>query len=492
MLEAYSVEQVRRAEAALMAELPEGGLMQRAVAGLAAECVRVLRGRRTGVYGARVVVVAGSGDNGGDALFAAAALARRGAAVTAVVLDEARVHGPALAALRAAGGRVVTADRWPGRLPGEEPDLVLDGVVGIGGRGALRPAAERVFELVEDCDPRPVVLAVDVPSGVDSDTGEVAGAAVRADVTVTFGVCKPGLFVSPGAGRVGECRFVDIGLESYVRGAPVLEALEAADVAELQPRPARESNKYRRGVVGVVAGSTRYPGAAVLSVGAALRSGVGAVRYLGPEDVAARVLDHYPEVLVSTGAPQDAGRVQAWVVGPGLGTDAEAVGQVEAVLAEDVPVLVDADALSALAQLSADRLARRTAATVLTPHAGEASRLLGGEWTAEAIESRRLAAVRVLAEKYGCTVLLKGSTTLVAEAGRAAVRVNLTGTPALATAGSGDVLSGLVGGLLAAGLNAFDAASAGAWRHGTAGVVAAGRTPDAVTAMDVLAALGRG
>ena len=491
MLEAYSVEQVRRAEAALIAELPAGGLMQRAVAGLASECVRVLRQRRARVYGARVVVVAGSGDNGGDALFAAAALARRGAAVTAVVLDEARVHRPALAALLAAGGRMMGAGEWAAPVPGEEPDLVLDGVVGIGGRGALRPAAERVFDLVEACDPRPVVLAVDVPSGVDSDTGEVAGAAVRADVTVTFGACKPGLFVSPGAGRVGECRFVDIGLAPYLGGSPVLEALEAADVTDLRPRPARETNKYRRGVIGVVAGSARYPGAAVLSIGAALRSGVGAVRYLGPPEVAARVLDRYPEVLVSSGAPKDAGRVQAWVLGPGLGTDAEAARQVDAVLAEEVPVLMDADALSALARLPADRLGKRGAPTILTPHAGEASRLLGGDWTADVIESRRLAAARALAGKYGCTALLKGSTTLIAERGRAAVRVNVTGTPALATAGSGDVLSGLVGGLLAVGLSAFDAASAGAWQHGMAGIVAAERTPDAVTAMDLVAALGR-
>ncbi|ACU69916.1 carbohydrate kinase, YjeF related protein [Catenulispora acidiphila DSM 44928] len=461
MLTAHSVDQVRHAEAALMARLPDGELMQRAVAGLTAQCVGLL-GR---VYGARVLVVAGSGDNGGDALYAAARLARRGAKVEAVLLDEARAHAGGLAALRAAGGRVSAAGEW--RFSGA--DLVLDGVVGIGGRGGLRPAAAAVFEQIEsvkktrqsthDKAPRtPLIVAVDLPSGIDADTGEVAGPAVHADVTVTFGTYKPGLLISPGAEHVGDLRFVDIGLAPHLEGAPVLEALEPADVEALLPTPSAESNKYRRGVVGIAAGSPRYPGAAVLATGAALRSGVGAVRFVGESEVSDGVLAHYPEVMVGEG------RVQAWVVGPGIGPDS--ADRVEKALTAEVPVLVDADGLAALAHR--DKPLDRPHPTLLTPHSGEAARLLGDPWSVEHIEAQRLAAVRELANRFGCTVLLKGSTTLIAAPETTTVRVNRTGTPTLATAGSGDVLSGLTGGLLATGLPPLDAASLAAHLHGEA------------------------
>lgn len=452
MLRAHSVNQVRHAEAALMARLPEGELMQRAVFGLTSECVRLL-GK---VYGARVLVVAGSGDNGGDALYAAAHLARRGAKVEAVLLDEARAHAGGLRALRAAGGWATAAGEW--RY--SEADLVLDGVVGIGGHGGLRPAAAAIFDQIEAAE-NALILAVDLPSGIDADTGEVRGLAVHADVTVTFGTYKPGLLISPAAEHVGDLRFVDIGLAPHLAGAPVLEALEPADIEALLPSASAESNKYRRGVVGVAAGSPRYPGAAVLATGAALRSGVGAVRFVGEREVSDGVLARHPEVMVGEG------RVQAWIVGPGIGPDS--ADRVETALAAEVPVLVDADGLTALAVLTArGKPLDRGHPTLLTPHSGEAARLLGDPWTAEGIEAQRLAAVRELADRFGCTVLLKGSTTLIADPGHTAVRVNRTGTPALATAGSGDVLSGLAGGLLAAGLNALDAAGLAAYLHGRA------------------------
>jgi len=449
MLRAHSVEQVRHAEAALMARLPEGELMQRAVSGLTSECVGLL-GK---VYGARVVVVAGSGDNGGDARYAAAHLARRGAKVEAVLLDEARAHAGGLSALRAAGGRATAAGEW--RYT--SADLVLDGVVGIGGHGGLRPAAAAIFERIEAAGDA-LVLAVDLPSGIEADTGEVTGPAVHADVTVTFGTYKAGLLISPAAEHVGDLRFVDIGLAPYLEGIPVLEALEPADVEALLPAASAESNKYRRGVVGVAAGSPRYPGAAVLATGAALRSGAGAVRFLGEREVSDGVLARHPEVMVGEG------RVQAWIVGPGIGPDS--AERVEAALATEVAVLVDADGLAALT--SRGKPLDREHPTLLTPHAGEAARLLGDPWTAERVEAQRLAAVRELADRFACTVLLKGSTTLVADPSHTAIRVNRTGTPALATAGSGDVLSGLAGGLLATGLHALDAASLGAYLHGRA------------------------
>uniref|UniRef100_UPI0031D435BF NAD(P)H-hydrate dehydratase n=1 Tax=Streptomyces hawaiiensis TaxID=67305 RepID=UPI0031D435BF len=467
MRTAYSVETVRNAERELMARLPEGALMQRAAAGLAAACADLL-GR---VYGSRVVLLVGSGDNGGDALYAGARLARRGAGVTAVLLAPERVHAAGLAALRRAGGRVAGAGQ--GEALVEDADLVLDGIVGIGGKGGLRPDAVPLAAAAGRS--RGAVVAVDLPSGVDADTGEVHGVAVRADLTVTFGTHKPGLLIDPAREYAGSVRLVDIGLE--LPAEPELEALQHEDVAELLPVPRAESDKYRRGVVGIAAGSARYPGAAVLAVSGALRGGAGAVRYVGPAGDA--VIARFPETLVSDQGPKHAGRVQAWVVGPGAGDDAATVAEV---LAADVPVLIDADGLRLA---DAEVVRGRRAPTLMTPHAGEAAALLGVD-RAE-VEGGRLAAVRELARRYGATVLLKGSTTLVADSGGGAVRVNPTGTGWLATAGSGDVLSGLGGSLLAAGLSAVDAGSVGAYLHGLAGRLAADGAP--VGAHDVAGAV---
>lgn len=445
--------------------------MQRAAAGLAAACADLI-GR---VYASRVVLLIGSGDNGGDALYAGARLARRGAAVAAVLLAPERAHPEGLAALLRAGGRVVGGGAGAGAAASagvgavEEAvlraDLVVDGIVGIGGTGGLRPDAAKLAACVEESG-APVV-AVDLPSGVDADTGEVRGAAIRADLTVTFGAHKPGLLIDPAREYAGSVRLVDIGLGEVLPAEPELEALQHVDVARLLPVPGAESDKYRRGVVGIAAGSARYPGAAVLAVSGALRGGAGAVRYVGPAGDA--VVSRFPETLVSDQGPAKAGRVQAWVVGPGAGDDAATVAEV---LEADVPVLVDADGLR-LAERDAVRA--RSAPTLMTPHAGEAAALLGV--AREEVEGARLASVRELASRYGATVLLKGSTTLVADSGGGAVRVNATGTPWLATAGSGDVLSGLAGSLLASGLSAPDAGSAAAYLHGLAGRFAADGAP---------------
>lgn len=467
MRTAYSVETVRAAERELMARLPEGALMQRAAAGLAAACADLL-GR---VYGSRVVLLVGSGDNGGDALYAGARLARRGAGVTAVLLAPDRTHPEGRAALLRAGGRTAAPDSAEPLL--RRADLVVDGIVGIGGKGGLRPDAARLADLADAS--RAAVVAVDLPSGVEADTGEVLGDAVRADLTVTFGTHKPGLLVDPARGYAGSVHLVDIGLDLPEQAD--LEALQHADVAARLPRPGAASDKYRRGVVGIAAGSARYPGAAVLAVSGALRGGAGAVRYVGP--AADAVIARFPETLVSGEGPAKAGRVQAWVVGPGIGDDATSVAEV---LAADVPVLVDADALRL-----ADRetVRARSAPTLLTPHAGEAAALLGV--AREAVEEARLASVRELAGLYGATVLLKGATTLVAGPVGGPVRVNATGTAWLATAGSGDVLSGLAGSLLASGLSALDAGSVAAYLHGLAGRFAADGAP--AGAHDVAAAV---
>ena len=362
MRTAYGVETVRAAERELMARLPEGALMQRAAAGLAVACGQLM-GR---VYGRRVVLLVGSGDNGGDALYAGARLARRGAGVTAVLLAPERTHAGGLAALRGAGGRAVSGS-GAAETAIRRADLVVDGIVGIGGRGGLRDDAVALVEVVREA--RVAVVAVDLPSGVDADSGEVRGVAVRADLTVTFGTHKPGLLIDPAREYAGTVRLVDIGLGEVLPESAELEALQHADVARLLPVPGVESDKYRRGVVGIAAGSARYPGAAVLAVAGALRGGAGAVRYVGPS--ADAVIARFPEVLVSDQGPHKAGRVQAWVVGPGAGDDAATVAEV---LEADVPVLIDADGLR-LAEREAVR--GRAAPTLMTPHAGEAAALLG-------------------------------------------------------------------------------------------------------------------
>jgi hydroxyethylthiazole kinase-like uncharacterized protein yjeF len=450
MRAAHTVEQIRTAEAALMAQLPAGTLMQRAATGLAIACAR----RLVGVYGAKVVLLVGSGNNGADALWAGARLARRGAAVTAVLAGEPVAD--ALAALRAAGGRVGDA----GAL--DDADLVVDGLVGIGGRGALRGAAADLAVEGEH------VVSVDVPSGVDADTGAVVGPAVRAGLTVTFGTAKPGLYVGAGRGHAGVVELVDIGLGPHLPAAE-LHLLDALDVAIRLPVREPGGDKYTSGVVGIAAGSTQYTGAAVLATGAALRAGAGMVRFAGVDHAAEMVRARWPEAVVTTVAPGDGagvvkvGRVQAWVVGPGLGTDRAAAAVVAAVLATEVPVLVDADALTLCAE-HPDWLRDRGAPTLLTPHDREFARF------GRPIGDDRIAAVRRLARELGVTVLLKGDATIVSDGVR--TFVNDTGSPVLAAAGTGDVLSGGCGALLAQGLDAVDAGSVGAHLHGVAGAVA--------------------
>ena len=439
MRHAHTVEQVRAAEEALMSTLPDGALMQRAAAGLAYAVVDLLGG----AYGRRVLLLVGGGDNGGDALYAGAMLARRGCGVEAVLLSE-HAHEAGLAALRAAGGRTVD-------LPTARPDVVVDGVVGIGGRPGLQPEAARMVRLLHGVP----VVAVDTPSGVDVDTGELDGDHVVADLTVTFGTHKVCHLVDPAAAACGAVHLVDIGLDLP---DPAVESLQPEDVAALLPHPAGESHKYTRGVVGVRAGSAEYPGAGLLSVAGAASGLAGMVRYVGDDAVAAMVREAHPEVV-------GAGRVQAWVVGSGSGDGAR--GTLEEALADDLPTVVDADALAHLARPV-------PVPAVLTPHAGELAAMLGVD--REEVEARPLHHARAAAESYGAVVLLKGRRTLVAHPdGR--VRSNPTGTPWLATAGAGDVLGGVVGALLAGGLAPYDAASVGAWLHGAAATIAAGDGP---------------
>jgi len=464
MIGLHTAEEVRAAEEPLLAAMPEGALMQRAAAGLAAVCGRLLGP----VYGRRVVLLVGSGNNGGDALFAGARLAGRGARVTAVLLDADRVHAAGLAALLRSGGRALAAGE-PGAAPLiARADLVLDGMLGIGGRGGLRrDAVELTWAAADGAG---ITVAVDVPSGIDASTGEVDGVAFPALHTVTFGAVKRGLVVGEGRGHAGQVHLVDIGLGPHLPAATAWQLTDADVAARLEP-PTAGDDKYSQGVVGVLAGSATYPGAAVLCTGAALRTRPGLVRYAG--GAADGVRAAWPEALVTEGGPGDAGRVQAWVVGPGGGTDDAARAVLAEVLATDLPVLVDADALTLLAR-EPDLVRRRSAPTVLTPHDREFERF------GTPVGTDRIGAARRLAADLGAVVLLKGDATVVADPGGTTF-VNGTGTADLATAGTGDVLSGIAGAVLATqgttGLDTAEAAAVAAHLHGRAGRLAAQRGP---------------
>ncbi|MGH3829673.1 MAG: bifunctional ADP-dependent NAD(P)H-hydrate dehydratase/NAD(P)H-hydrate epimerase, partial [Pseudonocardiaceae bacterium] len=321
---------MRAAEGAL--RVPESALMRRAAFGLATRVAVVLAERTGGVSGRHVALLVGAGNNGGDTLWAGAYLRRRGVVVTAVLLSPDRAHPEGLAALRRAGGRI--AERLPERL-----HLVLDGIVGLSGRGGLRPAAAQLVAAV-----RVPIIAVDSPSGVDPDTGTADGPAVTATETVTFGARKPVHLLAPW--RCGPVHLVDIGLLDEL-GEPDLRVLSAAEIGARWPVPGPTSDKYTQGVVGVAAGSADYPGAAVLCAGAAVAATSGLVRFAGA--AADPVRARWPEV-VATGSVSDAGQVQAWAVGPGLGTGAAARQVLAHVLAAGVPVVADADAITLLAR----------------------------------------------------------------------------------------------------------------------------------------------
>ncbi|MGA9871013.1 MAG: NAD(P)H-hydrate dehydratase [Rhodococcus sp. (in: high G+C Gram-positive bacteria)] len=445
MRQYYTPDHVRSAERPLLASLPPGALMRRAAHGLASVVTAELTARTGGVFGRAVCVLVGSGDNGGDGLWAGVALRRRGVSVTAILLKPEEAHPDGLDAFRRAGGKIVTT-------PGA-PDIVVDAIVGISGRGPLRPDAAELVAAIS----APVVAA-DIPSGVDPLTGAVDGPAVRAAVTTAFGARKPvHVLAVPYCGRV---ELVDIGL---TLPEPFFEALEPSDVGSLWPIPRAQDDKYSQGVVGVVAGSAQYPGAALLCAGAAVAATSGMVRYSGT--AAAEVVSHYPEVVAVTDLDK-AGRVQSWVVGPGFGTGNHSKAWLSEILASDLPVVVDADALTIVAS-APDLVRGRTAPTLQTPHAGEFERLTGA-----APGPDRVSAVRALASDWGVTVLLKGRATVVA-APDGRVLVNDAGGSAASTAGSGDVLSGVLGALVASGLEPLTAAGCGTRVHALAAATAA-------------------
>ncbi|HQR80251.1 MAG TPA: NAD(P)H-hydrate epimerase [Actinomycetota bacterium] len=444
----HDVPTIRTAEEALMARMTAGALMQRAATGLAVRTARLMRAHYGGISGLRLAVVAGSGNNGGDALFAASQLARRGVAVDILPTSDT-LHEAGLRAARREGARV----RAPRRA-----DVVLDAVVGIGGTGPLRDNAAAIRDTVE----AELTIAVDLPSGLQPDTGDVPGQVWRADHTVTFGTLKPGVVLRPDV--CGQVHLVDIGLDATLPPATV-HVVQRADAAEYFPRPGFRDHKYTRGVVSIAAGSQKYPGAGQLCTAGARHADVGMVR---------SAVGGFPDVVVADG------RTDAYVVGPGLADAGRLEQAVAQALGSGRPVVLDAEALAHAAP----------GPVVITPHEGEFARL-GFE-----LGSDRIAAVRAAAAQLQVVVLLKGAVTVVAEPG-GQVFVNTHSDASLSTAGSGDVLSGLLGGMLARSFVGREPdlpgmarlAACAALVHGQAGALAAFPATSVDVAQKVAAAV---
>ncbi len=455
----------------------------------------------------RVCIVCGPGNNGGDGLVAARLLGQDGLEVSAFMLGRAeRLKGVAAASARRAaraGIRVVEVTN-AARLSAlvralAASELAVDAIFGTGFRGVpdTLPAAA-IAAINARGGP---VLAVDIPSGVNGETGAVAGVAVRADRTVTLGLAKVGLFFQPGRALAGEVAVADIGLPDRLLDCHgfVHQTIERADLAACLPRRAPDAHKGSCGTVLVLAGSLGYTGAAALASRAALRSGAGLV-YLGvPEslhDVMAvklteEIVRPLPETRTRTLSLQGmeriralAARADALAIGPGLSVHPETAELVQQLVAScPVPAVVDADGLNALS-LKPESIGQARVPLVLTPHYGELSRLLQAE--IPAIRANPAAAAREAARRFRQTVILKGGPTVIAEpAGRA--WINTTGNPGMATAGAGDVLAGLVAGLLAQGVPAAQAAVLGVHLHGLAGDLAAEeRTEYCLLAGDII------
>jgi NAD(P)H-hydrate epimerase len=454
-----------------------------------------------------IAVVCGHGNNGGDGFVAARLLREAGREV-----DVQLVGAP---------GRELRGDARANceRLPGAPPRLfnpgslmevagIVDAVLGTGATGVPRDEALDAVETMAAAAERGIpVVACDVPSGVDASTGEIAGPAVRAVATATFHAAKPGLWIAPGKQHAGEVTVVEIGIPADDRPLQDEAPIGLIDDAVLAALPARDAQatKFDGGSVLVCGGSTGLTGAPSMAAQGAARAGAGYVTALVPASLNL-VFELRDAEVMSVPLPDAAGaftrdaveqalarceRAGALVLGPGLGRDdGAAVFARELALHAPLPLLLDADGLNAHATGTAlQRLAGRSAATVLTPHGGELARLLGVD--SDVVRARRLACAREAARRANAIVVLKGDDTLVVEPGEAGcVAVSRGDAPALATAGTGDVLSGVIGALLARGVEPFDAACAGVELHRRAGRLVGARVGvEGAMARDVIAML---
>ncbi len=466
----YTADEMSRAdESAQKLGVPGGVLMERAGAEMAKVAIEEF-------FPKRAVIVCGGGNNGGDGFVIARELRRYGVDV-AVLATKEEYEGDAKTTfdvLINLGAKFIPPEDLASEL--EDADLAVDALLGTGFSDEVR---EKEANLIREMNESGVpVLSVDMPSGVDGSTGEVAGEAVRAALTVCAHAAKVGCVVSPGREYAGEVSVVKIGVPPEAAPVPSVSWTGAGSLRGLLPRTGDDSHKYSAGAVLVAASSRSMTGAAAMVVGGAQRAGCGVVFLATPESAAPALDSQLTEALVY-GVPENGeghmhggslenileltGRATSLVVGPGIRVGDGQKELLEGILSEvEAPVLLDADALTNLAD--SDAISKRNAPTVITPHAGELGRLLGVG--AKEVSAKRLRSAKKAAEKFGCTVLLKGSDTLVVEGNRASV--NSTGHVALATAGTGDVLSGVIGALLSRGMDPYTAARAGAWAHGRA------------------------
>jgi len=456
-----------------------------------------------GTYGRRAVVVCGKGNNGGDGLVAARYLARWGVRVAVIAVEPlGDLREPAASNAErldeAPSIRVLPFSDASLERELARADVAIDAIFGTGFRGFPEDEWAEAIEGV-NASPLPIV-AVDIPSGVNGATGAVDGNAVRADLTVTFGAAKVGAVLLPGAELAGAVRVVDIGFPGdLVRARAFLT--EPDDVATVLPERPVETHKRAAGVLVVVAGSRAMTGAVRLIAEAAGRVGAGLIQVAVPASILPIVQAGLVETTFLPLPETDAGTVgaraidpllerlesaDALAIGPGLSTDEETAGFVRE-MANVCPVsfVLDADGLNAFTGRGS-QLADRKSDVVLTPHAGEFARISGVP--KRELDADRLGHVRAFASETQAVTLLKGSRTLVVTPDGMA-RINPTGGPVLATAGSGDVLTGVIGGLVARGMSPVDAAWAGAYLHGLAGILAGRETGEGTVASDVAAQL---
>jgi NAD(P)H-hydrate epimerase len=473
----YTAEEMRAVDRWAIEEqgVPSLDLMERAGIGLARVTAELAK------PGLPIRVVVGKGNNGGDGLVVARLLREEGREVDVLITgDPADLKGDALANLE--------------RLPGAGPEpfdaarldgsgAIVDAMLGTGFEGEPREPVKSAIEAINaaDCP----VIACDVPSGVNATSGEIEGEAVRAEATPTFHGSKIGLHVAPGTFHSGANKIVEIGIP---RGAPrpTTAGLITSRVLDLVPHRPRHGSKFKSGVVVIAGGSKGLTGAPTMVALAAQRTGAGYVQVAVPES-AEQALELRLLEAMTRGMPEDQGmhteegarqvaemaeRAGAVVLGPGIGKGNGPTDFARAVAAGvGIPMVIDADGLNAFAGGALDELTQRQAPTVLTPHAGELARLLGTD--SEEIERRRLHHAREAANRSQAVVLLKGDDTIVAQPGSEPTAISPGATPALATAGTGDVLSGIVGALLSKGLSAFEAAATGTLVHAHAGIEAA-------------------
>lgn len=479
---------------------PSSVLMERAGAAVTSHAIRLMGG----AYGKRVTVLVGSGNNGGDGLVIARRLQRSGALVKVALMTPASdLKGDSLAMYqRLVPQRIAVGSPSASILADAcaESDLIIDSLFGTGFHGKLEGTAAQWVEAVTTS--RCTVISVDIPSGLDGSSGIAAGPAIRADVTVAIEAIKTGLVSGDGPAYSGMIAVAPIGI-LVANLEPSAVIFEHAEICETLPRRPVTAHKWSAGSVMVVAGSRGMSGAAHLTARAALKAGAGIVMLCVPRSIQPVIASISPEII-TMGLPETrdgcldedaihsiverSSRFRVLAIGPGLGGDRSTAAVVMGLLNEvEKPVVLDADGLNLLSSAAASVIGRRRAPTVITPHAGELARLLGA--SVSDVEAERLDVAAEVATKWDCVLLLKGPRSLIA-APDVPVAVNPTGGPELATAGSGDVLTGIVSALVAQGLSPRWGAVAAAFVHGIAGGIAARQAGGfGVSAVDILSSI---